>query len=225
MAVGDRGVRCTIFPPPKQKPVRKSDGSPSLGSFGFHVSGLNSEFSDDDLVERAGAGDAEALQALVERWQGPVFAFMLRMVGSPEDAQDLTQEAFMRVCQSAHRYRACGQFKSWIFRIAGNIARTRLRRAGILRWVRFDVAAHNSPSRSTTAESALEELETKHTVRSALLALPPRQREAVALRYFEEMSHQETADAMNVSVSAVESLLHRAMTALRESRLLKDTRA
>ena len=182
------------------------------------MSNLN---SDESLVERGAAGDRDALQLLVERWQGPGFAVMVRMVGSQEDAQDFTQETFMRVCKNAHRYHTSGQFKSWILRIAGNVARTHLRRRRILRWVRFDDVAHDGPSPSIGG--SLEEQETIQLVRSALLALPPRQRQAVALRYFEDMAYQEVADAMGVSVSAVESLLHRAMAALRQNLSLKET--
>jgi len=179
--------------------------------------------SDDALVVRGARGDREALHLLVERWERPVFAFIVKMVGSREDAQDLTQEVFVRVCRSAHRYRPSGRFQSWILRIAGNIVRTRLRRRRILRWVRFDAADHDSPSTPAANDASLEKLETRRTVHSALLDLPDRQRRAIALRYFDELSYQEVADAMGVSVSAVDSLLHRALAALRQNTSLKES--
>lgn len=130
----------------------------------------------------------------------------------------------MRVCQHAHRYRPSGQFKSWLFRIAGNVVRSHLRRRRILRWVRFDSVAHDSPSASKTMETTMEQQEREHAVRSALLGLPERQRQAIALRYFESMKYQEVADVMGVSLSAVESLLHRAMAGLRQHLMLKEIR-
>lgn len=180
--------------------------------------------SDDELVVRGAAGDQEALRLLVERWEGPIFAFTARMIGSYETAQDITQDVFLRVCRNAHRYRPSGRFKGWLFRIAGNMVRSRIRRSRIVRWVRFDSTVHDSPSPEKTADETIEADERKQAVRAALLKLPPRQRQAVALRYFEGMTYQEVAEAMEASVSAVESLLYRAMDGLKQCSLLKEAR-
>ena len=88
---------------------------------------MNDDTLDDRLMARGGQGDEEAFRLLVTRWERPVFAFLERMLGSREEAQDLGQETFVRVFQQARRYRAAGRFRSWLFRIAGNLARSRLR--------------------------------------------------------------------------------------------------
>lgn len=171
--------------------------------------------NDDELIARGAGGDEDAFRELVERWQTPVFRFLARMLGSREDARDLVQETFLRMCVNAPRYRPEGRFQSWLFRIAGNLARSQLRRRKILRWVAFEPRVHEPPAREPSAQEWLEREAGDAEVRDAIVALPDRQRQAILLRTFEEMSYQEIADAMGTSVGAVESLLHRATTALR----------
>lgn len=176
---------------------------------------------DDDLMARAAAGDETAFGLLVQRWERPVFAFLARMLGSREEAEDLAQEAFLRAWRNASRYRASGQFKSWLFRIVGNLARSRLRRRKIVRWISFDPVAHDKPTREDTGEQTLERAETRQSVREAIGRLPERQRQALLLKMYDGLSYQEIASTMEVSVPAVESLLHRATTALRKELLRK----
>jgi RNA polymerase sigma-70 factor (ECF subfamily) len=171
--------------------------------------------SDDELMVRGAEGNEEAFRLLVERWQNPVFAFLSRMLDSPEEAQDLGQEAFLRVCREADRYRPEGKFRSWLFRIAGNLARSRLRRRRVLEWVRFDPERHNRHLPGEPSDRRLEREETGRMVRGALARLPERQRMAVVLQHYHQLSYVEIAEAMKTSVSSVQSLLHRGMLALR----------
>ncbi len=173
------------------------------------------EPGDDELMVRGAQGDEEAFRLLVRRWEGPLFAFLQRMVGSREEAQDLAQETLIRVCRTASRYRPEGRFKSWIFRIAGNLARSTLRRRKILDWVRFDRTEHDVAGVEEAADVRMEREERRRAVRSALARLPDRQRQAVVLRRWEDMSVAEIAEVMESSVSAVDSLLHRATETLR----------
>ena len=171
--------------------------------------------TDDELMARAAAGDKDAIRVLVERWERPIFSFMESMLGSPEEAQDVTQETFLRLCQHASRYRAAGRFKSWLFRIAGNLARNKLRRRKIIRWVSLEPLRHDRRFTGEGPDEVLERKEASEVVRSALSRLPERQRQAILLRHYEGMSQTEIADAMNTTVSAVETLLYRAMQGLK----------
>lgn len=171
--------------------------------------------SDDELMVRGAEGDEEAFRLLVERWQGPVFAFLSRMLGSPDEAQDLGQEAFLRVCREAGRYQPEGRFRSWLFRIAGNLARSRLRRRKVLEWVRFDPGTHDRHASGEPSDRKVERKETSEVVRRALHRLPERQRQAIVLQHYHQLSYQEIAEAMRTSVSSVQSLLHRGTTTLR----------
>jgi RNA polymerase sigma-70 factor (ECF subfamily) len=138
------------------------------------------------------------------------------MLGSREEAEDLGQETFLRVCRQAPRYRPTGQFRSWLFRIAGNLARSRLRRRRILDWVRFEPGRHDVAAAEEPADRRLEREEQRRAVRAALARLPDRQRQAILLRRYEGLSHREIASALNTTVPAVESLLHRALVALKK---------
>jgi len=176
--------------------------------------GTGTLLTDDELMARGADGHEEAFRILVGRWEQPVFAFLARMLGDREEAQDLTQETFLRVVRGAKRYRPSGQFRSWIFRVAGNLARSGLRRRKVVRWLRFDPQHHDVPDEHLP-DGSLETRDVQRAVRAALARLPDRQREAVVLRQYQDMSYREIAEQLDTSVSAVESLLHRAMSTLR----------
>jgi len=203
-----RGRSGTILGRPPGSPVGLA---PAIGNAGrFEVIA-----NDDELMRLTARGDEEAFRQLVERWQQPMLAFLERMTGDREEARDLGQEAFYRVFVQASRYRPTGQFRSWLFSVAGNLARSRLRRQKVLRWIRFDARRHDQPSPQANAHEHLERAQRQDQVRRALARLPDRQRQAVLLQRFERMSYQEVAAAMGVTVPAVESLLQRAMASLR----------
>jgi RNA polymerase sigma-70 factor (ECF subfamily) len=174
------------------------------------------DVTDDDLMAGTARGEEAAFRQLVQRWEGPIFAFLQRMLDSPEDALDLSQETFLRVHAQARRYEPAGRFRGWLFRIAGNLARSWLRRKRTLRWIRFDPARHDQPSSHADAARSLERQETRRQVRDALARLPDRQRQAVLLRRYEGLGYSEIATALGTTVPAVESLLQRAMARLRK---------
>jgi RNA polymerase sigma-70 factor (ECF subfamily) len=172
--------------------------------------------TDDHLVIDFAAGDENALRILVQRWERQVFAFLMRMLGSAEEAEDLCQETFMRLINAAPRYRPSGQFPSWLFRIAGNLARSRLRRRKILRWLPLTPEHHATEAPGHDPLDALVEEQEQHRVQAAIGRLPDRQREALVLKQYHDLSYKEIAEAMGTSVTSVQMLLHRAMATLRK---------
>ena len=174
------------------------------------------ELDDDILMERIAAGDEGAFRQLVARWQRPVFAFLLHMLGSVEEAEDMAQDTFLKVYSQAHRYRLEGRFRSWLLRIAGNHARSALRRRKILRWVDFDPRHHDRAAGGSDPLQDLTRAETAAQVRAAIASLPLRQRTAVVLKRFQGLSYQEIAEVLATTVPAVESLLQRAADTLRQ---------
>jgi RNA polymerase sigma-70 factor, ECF subfamily len=171
--------------------------------------------NDDELMRHAAGGDEEAFRRLVERWQQPVLVFLERMTGNREEARDLGQETFYRVFTQATRYQPTGQFRAWLFHIAGNLARSWLRRQRVLRWIQFDPRHHDRPSPQADGHERIERAELQERVRSALARLPDRQRQAVLLQRYEGMNYKEIAAVMGGTIPAVESLLQRAMASLR----------
>jgi len=172
--------------------------------------------TDDQLMTDYAGGDENALRILVERWERRVFAFLVRMLGSPEEAEDLCQDTFMNLIKAAGRYQPDGKFQSWLFRIAGNQARSRLRRRKILRWLPLSNEVDNTPTHEPDALDSLAGKEDRDLVQEAIARLPERQRQALLLKQYNDMSYQEISEAMDASVSSVQMLLHRAMTALRK---------
>jgi len=170
---------------------------------------------DDTLMIRTAKGEEAAFRFLVQRWEKGVLAFLIHMLGAVEEAEDLRQDTFVKVYGKAAQYEAQGLFKSWLFRIAGNLARSRLRRRKVLRWVQFETSAHDTPAADEGALAHLEEVEVKSKVRSAVAALPLRQREALVLHRFQGLKYKEVAVAMETTVPGVESLIQRAMAALK----------
>jgi RNA polymerase sigma-70 factor (ECF subfamily) len=180
------------------------------------VKGEMLELNDDQLMQRIATGEETAFRLLVERWERPVHAFLWRMTGSREEAQDLCQDTFVKVHAHARRYQPEGRFKSWLFRIAGNLVRSWARRRKLVGWIAFDRVAHDRPAQEPAPDAGLGRDDTQRVVTEALARLPGRQREAIVLRRFHDLSQQEIAAAMGVSEGAVESLLVRAMQALRK---------
>ena len=178
---------------------------------------MNSGTDDDALMIRTARGEEAAFRLLVQRWENEVLTFLIHMLGSREEAEDLQQDTFVQVYRQAGRYQPQGMFRSWLFRIAGNQARSRLRRRKVLRWVRFDTTEHDLPGGDAGALAQMTAAETAATVQSAVAALPERQRQALVLHRFQGLKYREVAVAMDTTVPGVESLLQRAMAALRIS--------
>jgi len=174
------------------------------------------ERSDDQLMQDYAAGDENALRILIQRWERQVFAFLYRMLGSAEEAEDLCQDTFLNLIKASGSYRPDGKFKSWLFRIAGNKARSRLRRKKIIRWISLTSDYDNATTAESDALTAMAQKEEQRQVQQAIDRLPLRQRQALVLKQYQEMSYLEIAEAMETSVSSVQMLLHRAMNSVRK---------
>jgi len=167
--------------------------------------------SDEALMARIGRGDEAAFRALSRRHLASVVALARHIVRNSADAEDIAQEAMLRVWTHAPRWQPLASFRTWLTRIVVNLCLDRKRRATPLP---LDVAgdpADNTPG----VEQQLEASEADRRVNAAIDALPPRQRAAIALTYRDGLSNAEAAEALGTSVSALETLLVRAKQKLR----------
>jgi RNA polymerase sigma-70 factor (ECF subfamily) len=167
---------------------------------------------DEDLVKRIGRGDAAAVQAFVARKLPRMLGLARRMLSDPIEAEDVAQEVFLRVWKQAPTWRpGAARFDTWMHRVALNLCYDRLRR-------RREEPVAETPERpdpTPTADKGLEQTELGTRVNAALAALPERQREAIVLCHYQELSNIEAARLMDISVEALESLLSRGRRALR----------
>lgn len=177
---------------------------------------------DHALMERIGAGDHGAFRQLVERHQNAVIGTVAKMLGNPTDAEDISQQVFLRIWRNAKRYRPDAKFTTYLFTITRNLVFNETRRRGRKKEVSSDEREENSnqlieDSPDRQPDSELLQSELQMAVDAAISKLPDTQRMAVVLRRYEQLSYEEIAEVLNLSVSAVKSLLFRARTSLREA--------
>jgi RNA polymerase sigma-70 factor (ECF subfamily) len=170
------------------------------------------EQCDEDLLALVGAGDRQAYHVLVERHGRRVLAMARRMTGNLAEAEDVAQDAFLRVWQHAADWRDKGaKFTTWLYRVVMNLCLDRRRRAPMARLE----AAGDPADERPTAEAAVAAGQRERVVADALATLPDRQRAALVLSYYEGLSNAAAAVVLAISVTALESLLVRARRSLR----------
>lgn len=169
--------------------------------------------SDDELLVLFARGDPAAAAELTSRLAPRALTVAMRMMGNRAEAEDITQDAMMRLWRMAPEWQpGKAQVSTWLYRVVSNLCIDVKRRA---RGGALDL--DEVPEPTDMAASALETLQqqTRHdALQQALMCLPVRQRQAVVLRHIEELSNPEIADIMGIGVEAVESLTARAKRGL-----------
>lgn len=177
---------------------------------------------DHDLMHRIGQGDHDAFRLLVERHQQAVIGTVAKMLGSPNDAEDIAQQVFLRIWKNARNYRPDAKFTTFLFTITRNLVFNETRRRSRKKEVSSDEREEHSHQQIEATpdkhpDAQLLQAELQAAVDQAIASLPETQRMAVVLRRYEQLSYEEIADVLHLSVSAVKSLLFRARTSLREA--------
>jgi RNA polymerase sigma-70 factor (ECF subfamily) len=171
--------------------------------------------SDDDLMRLYGEGDAEAFDTLFDRHYMAVYNFAHAMLADAGEAEEVLQESFLAVAQAAKTYHPQGMFRAWLMRIVRNRCLTRLQarraRDALLRAGGLEALEARSPDPPPACAEARERAD---LIRSAVAALGERQREAIAMYAFQQMSYQEIAKVMEIPVNTVKTLIHRARAEL-----------
>ena len=170
-------------------------------------------------MQRTAAGDERAFEELIESHQSPVIRTIAKMLGDASTAEDLAQQVFIRVWQSAPRYAATAKFTTWLMTITRNLVFNETRRRGRARFFPME-HEDGSPREIPDAISLepgrnLEEKELQKAIEEAVASLPEQQRLALILRRYEGMDYEEIADVLETTIPSVKSLLFRAREALR----------
>jgi RNA polymerase sigma-70 factor (ECF subfamily) len=177
------------------------------------------------LMRLVARGDSSALEDLIERHQALVAGTVARMLGSNSDVEDIAQQVFIRVWKSARRYVPRAKFTTWLLKITRNLVFNEMRRARRRAQVplQSEPGAEEIPLKDETnpaPDASLLEDELRRAIEEAILQLPESQRMALILRRYEQLSYEQIAEVLDLSVPAVKSVLFRARTELR-SRLSK----
>jgi RNA polymerase sigma-70 factor, ECF subfamily len=180
--------------------------------------------SDEDLVRRLSGGDSLALRQLMDRYEGPLHGYLCRLLASPQDAEDLFQDTFVRVLRHAGRFDAKRAFRPWLYSIATNLARNTFRSRSYRDAVPLDrddgdgsALVAQLAGRSERPGDALERDEAARQVRAAVDDLPEKGRAALVLFYYQGLSYDEVAEALEIPVGTVKSRIHNAMARLSQA--------
>lgn len=172
---------------------------------------------EDEVIKQVQAGDSDTFTYIVEKYQKPVYNLCYRMLGDAFEAEDAAQETFIRAMKSIKRYDAKRPFSTWLLSIAAHYCIDQLRkRRG--RIVSIDDNPYITIQDGTPGpETMTIQSEDRDRLRKILSVLSPTDRAAVILRYWNELSYEQIAQILALTVSAVKSRLHRARQIMAES--------
>jgi len=174
--------------------------------------------SDEELVGACQAGESSAFDVLVGRWEDRIRGAAYRFLGSEDEARDVAQEAFLKAYRGLAGFKQEARFSSWLYQIATNLCRDRLRRRKTRPQVSLEALEETGPVIVETRPGAHERLlesDLAEAVRRAIHALPEEQRVVVILKEYQELTFLEIAQALDVPISTVKTRLYRGLVQLR----------
>lgn len=177
--------------------------------------------SDEELVARATAGDQDAFNQLVKRWERPIFALAYRTLGREEEARDVVQDAFLRAYRGLKGFKGEAKFSSWLYRITLNLCRDwvrKERRAPVSQppeGVDAVDLADEQAAPTESVEDLVARREMSAAVQLAMAELPEEQRTAIMLKEYHGLTFQEIAEMLDCPLSTVKTRLYQGLSVLR----------
>ena len=185
------------------------------------------QLADEELLRRFQAGDARAFEGLLQRYERPIYNFLLRSVRDPETATDLVQEVFLRVVRRAGQFKGDSKFSTWLYTIARNLCIDHSRKMVFRRHRSLDAPAGGEESsvplgeRLAGGDAATDRRaiagRLQHEIAHAVEELPPDQREVFLLRQVQGMPFRAIAEVVGVPENTVKSRMRYALERLREA--------
>jgi RNA polymerase sigma-70 factor (ECF subfamily) len=182
-----------------------------------------------ELIARFQKGDNYAFDQLVRRYKEPLLSFIYRFIGEINESEDIVQETFYRVYKNKHYYKEVAKFSTWIYTIAGNLAKTELRRRRRRKIfsIHKETAAEKDidlPDKKSDPEKEVNTILTEKVIHKAISSLPPKFRQVIILRDIQGFSYEEISGIIKVPLGTVKSRVNRARLRLQEdlSFLLED---
>jgi RNA polymerase sigma-70 factor, ECF subfamily len=177
--------------------------------------------SDEQLIARFQLGDVQAYDILVRRYKDQLLNFVYRFVGNRTDAEDIVQETFLRVYRNKHMYKEIAKFSTWVYTIAGNLAKTELRRRkrhrifSVSNFVNED-RDFDIPDRDHSPERKVDSNMQEKIIQKAIEKLPIKFKEVIILRDIQEFAYEEISQILNIPLGTVKSRVNRGRLKLQE---------
>jgi RNA polymerase sigma-70 factor, ECF subfamily len=185
------------------------------------------DWTDEELVDSVLEGNRAHFDLLIERWQKPLFNFVLRFLNSEEEARDACQDAFVNAYRNLAKFKKESKFSSWLFKIAINRCNTLLRKRQ--RWRMFfepsgDAEYADAVLDEQNAEQLVEREQIYGRIRKAVAQLPPEQRAVLLLKTYEGLKFNEISEMLSCPVSTVKSRMYYALDGLRRALKLVEVK-
>ncbi len=176
---------------------------------------------DAALMVRVRDGDDVAFKMIVDKYYQPVYQLCYRYLSNQEDAEEITQDVFIRLYNAASSYEPRAKLYTFLYRIAVNLSLNRIRDRKLKRFISLETLKNNREGvmdmrMQAGPDKIIEQKENQEIIKKAIDSLPASQRTAVILKRYNELSYEEISEVMECSISAVESLLHRAKQKLKK---------
>jgi len=185
------------------------------------------DLTDQELMRVFQGGEAKAYDLLVRRYQDAIVNYAFRFVGNYEDACDVAQETFLRLYKNKMMYEPIAKFSTWLYTIAGNIAKSQLRKrksAVIVSLSQRDEDGEDKswdvPDTNYTPDKSVDETLIEQYLQDALMKIPPSYREVIVMRDIQDLEYDDIAKITNLPIGTVKSRINRGRLLLQE--LLKD---
>ncbi len=183
------------------------------------------DISDEELIRRFQDDDFAAYDVIVHRYKDQLLNFVYRFLGNTEEAEDIVQETFLRLYRNKHAYRQIAKFSTWIYTIAGNLAKTELRKRKRRKVVSisdigFDDKEYEIEDEMANTEREADSTLTDKIIQKAIDELPARFKQVIILRDIQELSYEEIGSILHIPLGTVKSRVNRARLKLQSK--LKD---
>ena len=167
---------------------------------------------DFELIDQFLEGDIGSFEKLIKKYQEEIYYFVLRMLGNPADAEDITQMAFVNVFRSLNKFKKQSQFKTWLYKIALNLCLNHLKKSKVRETEELDytIASNDNPS------GTILEKERREQLAKAIEDLPEKQKMTVILRTYHDLSYQEVSEVLGCSEGAAKANFHFALQKLKK---------
>ena len=177
--------------------------------------------SDEDLIERFQNGDLYAFDLIVKRYKNQLLNFVYRFLGNAEEAEDLVQETFLRVYRNRKAYQKVAKFSTWIYTIAGNLAKTELRKRKRRKFFSISDLGYNEKDYDISDEAYNPEKDVDGRMKEEIIhkeidELSPKFREVIVLRDVQQLSYEEISQIVNIPLGTVKSRVNRGRLKLQE---------